>query len=222
MIRLRAKIHCRRMLLTAICSVCLIVAAAQQPEKRQLYAALKTNMLFDAAAVPNIGAEIYVGRNISVGAGWMYAWWNCERRHRYWRIYGGEINARYWFGKADGTKPLTGHHAGLYAGIFTFDFEWGGTAYMGGKPGHNLWNRPMVNVGIEYGYSLSVSKHLNIDFTLGVGYVEGIVEKFKPTEDTYIWQSTSRQRWIGPAKAEISLVWLLGRDNVNAKKGGER
>ncbi|MCD8273384.1 MAG: DUF3575 domain-containing protein, partial [Alistipes sp.] len=28
--------------------------------------------------------------------------------------------------------------------------------------------------------------------------------------------------WFGPTKAEISLVWLLGRGNYNEKKGGAR
>ncbi len=211
-----------RLLVCAMCAGCYLCSHGQQADRRALYVALKTNMLYDAVAVPNISGEIYAGHNISVGVNWMYSWWSRENRHRYWRIYGGDLSVRYWFGKAAGAKPLTGHHVGVYGGIFTFDFEWGGTAYMGGKPGHNLWERPMVNAGVEYGYSLPVARHLNIDFTVGVGYAGGIVEKFKPIEGTYLWQSTSRRTWIGPTKAEVSLVWLLGHGNVNAKKGGER
>lgn len=210
-------------MVAALWTVSFAASAQQQGEGvKPLFAAVKTNMLYDAALVPNIGAEFYVGRNITVGADWMYAWWSKKNRSRYWRIYGGDINCRYWFGSAAKDKPLTGHHAGVYAGLFTFDFEWGGTAYMGGSPGHSLWKRPMVNVGVEYGYSLPVARHLNIDFTVGVGYIGGTVEKFRPAEGTYVWESTSRRTWIGPSKAEVSLVWLLGKGNVNAGKGGRR
>lgn len=184
--------------------------------------ALKSNLLSDALAVPEIGAEFYVGRDISLGARWMGAWWSNDRRHRYWRIYGGDVSARYWFGRAAKAKPLTGHHAGIYAGAFTFDFEWGGKAYMGGRPGGNIFDRCMLNVGLEYGYSLPVARRFNIDFTVGIGYIGGIVEKFMPEDGYYIWDSTTRRTWIGPTKAEVSLVWLIGRDNANRGKGGSR
>lgn len=210
------------LLIWVLCLVGFSAPAQTVESNRPLYLAAKTNMLYDALTVPNVGAEIYVGHNFTVGAQWMYSWWSSDRRHRYWRIYGGDVTARYWLGRAAEAKPLTGHHVGVYGGVFTFDFEWGGKAYMGGRPGHSLWNRCMVNAGIEYGYSLPVSRRLNIDFTIGVGYIGGIVEKFTPADGYYIWESTTRQTWIGPTKAEISLVWLIGHGNINAAKGGQR
>lgn len=202
------------------CSHCDEDLSFSHSSHSPFYMALKTNMLYDVLAVPAIGAEFYVGRNLTVGANWMYAWWSCERRHRYWRIYGGDINLRYRFGSAAHPNPLTGHHIGIYAGAFTFDLEFGGTAYMGGKPGHSLWDRCILNIGVEYGYSLPISRRLNIDFTLGVGYMGGLIEKFNPEDGYYLWESTSRRRWFGPTKAEISLVWLIGSGNINSKKGG--
>lgn len=38
----------------------------------------------------------------------------------------------------------------------------------------------------------------------------------------YIWQSTKQRHWFGPTKAEVSLIWLIGRGNYNEKKGGKR
>lgn len=198
-------------------------SATETAKSRPLFLAAKTNMLYDIMAVPNIGFEAYVGHDITVSAQWMYAWWSKASRSRYFRIYGGEIAGRYWFGKSSAEKPLTGHHAGIYVSAFTFDFQWGGTAYLGGRPGHSLWDRCMMSAGIEYGYSLPVAKHLNVDFSVGIGYVGGIVEKYKPVnDDLYTKKSVSRITWFGPTKAEISLVWLIGRDNVNARKGGSK
>lgn len=75
-------------------------------EKRNAYFAVKTNLLYDALAVPNIGVEFSLGKRWSVAADWMYAWWSKNSKHRYWRIYGGGVSARKWFGKASEVKPL--------------------------------------------------------------------------------------------------------------------
>ncbi len=188
---------------------------------RQYYFALKTNMLYDAALVPNIAAEFYVGKNISVYAGWMYAWWSNYDRHHYWQIYGGDAALRWWFGKKAKAKPLTGHHLGLYAGALIFDFEWGGTGYMGGRPEGTLWDRCLINSGIEYGYSLPVGSRLNIDFSIGLGYLGGKYIKYFPFDNDYYREKEYNLHYFGPTKAEISLVWLIGRGNRNHRKGGD-
>jgi len=171
-------------------------------------------------AVPNIGVEFYLGKNWSISGNWMYGWWKKNSSHRYWRIYGGDIAVRYWFGKKASEKPLTGHHVGVYGQAFTYDFEWGGKGYMGGEPGGTLWDKTNYAAGVEYGYSLPVANRLNIDFTLGVGYWGGKYYTYTPLDGHYVWQATKNRHWFGPTKAEISLVWLLGRGNSNNKKGG--
>ena len=192
-------------------------------EKRKFYIALKTNMLYDALALPSLSAEFYLGKNFSAVANWTYGWWDTDRTHHYWRAYGGDLAVRWWFGKKAMEKPLTGHHIGVYGGIFTYDFEFGGTGYMGGLPHETLWNRSLRMAGIEYGYSLPVAKRLNIDFTIGIGYMGGKYIKYIPDNGRYLWQSTHKINWFGPTKAEISLVWLIGPGNYNlSKKGGEK
>ena len=194
---------------------------AQGPEK-PFYMAVKTNMLYDVAAVPNVGVEFYLGKNWSITGNWMYGWWNSDRHHRFWRIYGGELGVRKWFGKKADEKPLTGHHLGVYGQVFTYDFEWGGKGYMGGAPGKMLWDTPNYAVGIEYGYSLPIARRLNIDFTIGLGYWGGRYYVYTPHDGHYVWEATKNRHWFGPTKAEISLVWLLGRGNVNNMKGGAK
>lgn len=192
---------------------------ADRPQK-PFYMDLKTNLLFDALAVPNIGAEFYLGKNLSVVGNWNYGWWDTDRTHRYWRIYGGDIGFRWWFGRKAHEKPLTGHHVGLYGGVVTYDFEFGGKGYMGGLPDRDLWVRCNYYYGVEYGYSLPVARRLNIDFTLGLGYLGGKYLEYVPEGRCYVWQATKYRNWYGPTKAEISLVWLIGRGNTNQRKGG--
>lgn len=192
------------------------VVYVERPLK-PFYMGIKTNMLFDALAVPNIGAEFYLGKNMSIVGNWMYGWWKTDRRHRYWRIYGGDLALRYWFGKAAHEKPLTGHHVGVYGGIVTYDFEWGGTGYMGGIPRGTLWDRCNHYFGLEYGYSHPIGRRLNIDFTIGLGYLGGEYQVYDPVDKCYVYRETRRRHYWGPTKAEISLVWLIGRGNYNKK-----
>lgn len=189
---------------------------------RPFYMDIRTNMLYDALAVPNIGAEFYLGKNLSIVGNWMYAWWKTDRRHRYWRTYGGDIALRYWFGTKANEKPLTGHHIGLYGGILTYDFEWGGKGYMGGLPGGTLWDKSNHFVGVEYGYSMPIAPRFNIDFNIGIGYLGGEYREYIPMDDCYVWQATKYRHWFGPTKAEVSLTWLIGCDNYNRKKGGDK
>lgn len=195
---------------------------ASQRIRKPFYMDIRTNMLYDALLIPNIGVEMYLGKKWSVTANWMYGWWKTDRRHWYWRAYGGDIAIRKWWGKASEEKPLTGHHIGIYGQIFTYDFETGGRGYMGGKPGGTLWDKMNYIVGAEYGYSLPIARRLNIDFTIGAGYWGGIYHEYKPEADYYVWQSTKERRWIGPTKAEISLVWLIGNGNTNRKFSGRK
>lgn len=178
----------------------------------KFYASIKTNLLYDALLVPTIGAELYLGRKWSLSAQWSYAWWSRNRRHKYWRYYGGDLSIRRWIGHAAETKPLTGHHIGLYAQLLTYDFENGGKGQMGNKFNYGG--------GIEYGYSLAVGSRLNFDFTIGAGYIGGSYYEYIPVDGHYVWQATRRRHWIGPTKAEVSLVWLIGPGNRNAEKGG--
>ena len=176
--------------------------------------AIKTNALYDLLLVPNIGVEFGFGKNWSVGANWMYAWWSNRGKNKFWRIYGGDVEVRRWFGKKAAEKPLQGHHLGVYGQLLTYDFETGGRGYMADK-----WNYAF---GVSYGYSLPIAKRLNLDFTLGIGYWGGRYKEYLPVEGHYVWQSTKNRRWFGPTKAEVSLVWLLGHDNENKQKGGSR
>lgn len=183
------------------------------PAKKPFYMALKTNLLYDALLVPNLGVEFYLGKHLSLAANWQYAWWKSDPSSWYHRTYGGDIELRYYFGAKAAEKPLQGWHAGVYGQILTYDFEWGNRGYLGDR-----WS---YAGGLSVGYSLPVARRLNMDFTLGAGYLWGEYKEYLPFDDCYVWQATKRRQWIGPTKLEISLVWLLGRGNVNeSKKGG--
>lgn len=188
--------------------------AASNPTSKPLHMALKTNMLFDAALIPNIGIEIYLGHGWSAAGNWMYAWWKNDRSHYYWRTYGGDAEIRKWLGRRHNDKPLTGHHIGAYGQILTYDIETGGRGYLGDR-----WS---WGAGLSYGYSHPIWDRLNIDFTVGLGYLGGKYKEYVPLDGCYVWQTTKKRRWIGPTKAEISLSWLITHQPASGKKGARR
>ena len=188
-------------------------ADKEETEKKPFFMAVKTNLLYDVALVPNVGLEFYLGQGWSISGNWMYAWWKNDTRHRYWRIYGGELDIRKYFGRKAAEKPLQGHHLGVYAQGLTFDFETGGKGYL---------SNFSYGFGLEYGYSLPVAKRLNIDFGLGIGYGGGKYKVYEPEDDCYVYKETKQRHWFGPTRAEISLIWLLGNGNQNSKKGGTK
>lgn len=191
-----------------------VVSEPEKPQSPRPFMSIKTNLLYDAALVPNLGVEFHLGRGWSVGADWMYAWWRNDKRHKYWRIYGGELDIRKYFGRLASERPLSGHHIGIYGQMLTYDIETGGKGYMGGKPGGTLWDRMNWGTGLEYGYSLPIGRRLNLDFGIGFGYLGGEYKTYEPKDGHYVWQETRQRNWIGPTKAEISLVWLIGNKKI--------
>ena len=203
-------------------ALALVPAGGELTFPRPFYMALRTNLLYDALLVPNVGLEFYLGGGWSAEGWWTYAWWKRDRRHWYWRVYGGSLTLRRWFGRRAAEKPLTGHHAGVYGQWVTYDFETGGRGQMGGEPGGDIWDRASFGAGLEYGYALPIGRRLNLDFVAGLGYLGGTYYEYEPEDDCYVWQATKKRRYVGPTKLEVTLMWLVGRGNVNKGKGGKR
>ena len=177
------------------------------------YFALKSNLLYDALLVPNLSLEASIGSGWTLGAGGMLAWWSKDAKHRYWRIYGGDLEIRKYFGTLAKSKPLQGHHLGIYGDFLTYDFEFGAKGYQ---------SKATYAAGIKYGYSHPIAKRLNLDFALGIGYLHSNYKTYVPRDGCYVYQETKKRKWLGPTQAEISLVWLLGKGNTNKKKGGKK
>ncbi len=175
---------------------------------------LSTNLLYDAALIPNIGMGVSVTDRLTIIADWMFARWSNRDRHRYWRIYGGDAEIRYRIGSLRDGSPLGGHHIGVYGSMACYDFQAGRNhkGFLSDK-----WN---YAVGISYTYSLPISTHFNLDFNFGVGYLWGTYKKHTPIDDCDVWLSTHKMGWFGPTKVGVSLVWLIGNRVSNDRKGG--
>ena len=174
--------------------------------------ALRSNLLYDIATIPNIGIELALPHRWTIGINGMYAWWGGQRHARYLRLQAWELLTRHYFGRCE----LTGWHIGLYAQIGRYDICLNGTGYLSGHSGASFFQRPTYGGGVEAGYALRLTERLNLDFTAGAGVLTGQYQTYTATPGHHsVWQSTRQRRYFGPSKAEIALVWLFG-------KGGDR
>lgn len=168
---------------------------------------VRSNLLLDALAVPGLGLEIALGRNWSATVSGMYAWWSNPEQGRYWRLQGGEIAIRKYFGR----RTFSSHHIGIYGQILRYDFCLGKRGVLSSGPVTPFFNHPTWGIGAEYGYSCRLSRRLRLDLTIGVGYLTGRYMKYRVEDSHSIWQSTHHRRYFGPTKAEISLMWIIGK-----------
>lgn len=163
---------------------------------------IRTNLLLDAVAVPNIGAEVFLGGRCSAEAQWMYAWWHLENKDIFWRIYGGQIGFRKYFGEKLKDMELSGHHIGVYGQAFTYDFGFGSKGET---------SKFTYGGGLDYGYCLPVSGRIAFDFSVGLGFLSGEYKTYKYDKGCYVWQETRIRRMMSPTKAEIALVINIGK-----------
>ena len=99
----------RRLSLLLLVLVSLSAKAQQEESVSSGFTpAVKTNLLYDAALVPNLGVEIPVARRWTVGVDGFWAWWSKDRRHRYWQGYGAYVTLRHYFApvRIPGTRIL--------------------------------------------------------------------------------------------------------------------
>ena len=184
------------------------VAAHAVSDSNQFLFGIRTNLLYDLAMIPNLGVEFHLGKRFSLGVNYAHAWWANDSAHQYWRIYGGDVVLRKYFGGKENWSALSGHHLGAYGQCYSYDFELGARGQLSDLT---------YGAGLEYGYTVPLSRGLSMDFSLGCAYLTGEYKVYEPEDDCYVWKETRQRHYIGPTKAEISLVWLFGNG-----KGGKR
>lgn len=168
---------------------------------------LRTNLLFDAAVIPNVGVEWGMGSRWSMLTNGMFIWLKNDNRHRYWRWAVADVELRRWL--VPRNMPLAsrrlGIHVGPYAAVYRYDVEFGGE----GQRSDFNWG-----VGGAVGYTWPIGRRWSLDFTLSVGYIDGKYKKYRPEDNGYMWEADYRRRYFGPTKAEVALVWDIGRDSA--------
>jgi hypothetical protein len=162
--------------------------------------ALKTNTLGDLMAIPNIGAEICVYKNFTVGVSYNNIWLRNKAHTKYYRFEAFEAEVSYYINKQRASF-VKGHHVGIYGQMQTWDFTLKKQGYLAER-----WS---FGGGVSYGYTLPIVKNLNVDFEIGLGYLGGKRHQYVPENGLRKWMSSKQFHWVGPTKLEVTLQWVL-------------
>ena len=181
-------------------------AIAPGKSRRRPLFAVKTNLLFDAALMPNIEVEVPIGKRWSLNGEYMFPWWLINDDRYCLQILMGGLEVRYRPGKRSGRDVLTGHFLGLYAGGGKYDLQWDKNGYQG---------EFFIAAGVSYGYAHSIARNLRLEYNIGIGMLRTDYRHYHSRDNhrTLLWQENGEYTWLGPTKLKISLVWLITGKN---------
>lgn len=162
--------------------------------ERPLFA-IKTNLLFLAAGVANIGAEVSVGKQMSIDVPFTYSPYTIKNDYKV-RVLAVQPEFRYWLGR--GHK---GHFFGANVGA-----AWYNVAFDNTKRYQS--NEALLSAGLSYGYRLHFSRHWAAEFTIGAGYATTSYDVFYNIDNGALMESSTKDYW-GITKAGISLVYTF-------------
>lgn len=200
----------KRLLLTLAAVILTVVSQAQgiirgvgHPE----VIGLRTNLVYDALLLPNLGIEYGFGDRWSVLGSLTADWIEHDRSHYYWRMLCGEVEGRMWLDGDYRAYRMQGQHVGAYAALYRYDIEFG---HKGNQSDLSY------GLGLSYGYSLCLWRSLSLDFTAAVGYIGGKYREYEPQDGEYHWLADKWRHYVGPTRVEAALVWHIDLP----KKGG--
>ena len=154
---------------------------------------LHANLLRWATLTPDLGLEwrICPSWGIAVNGSWTsWSWNDKDRRYALWEV-APEI--RYYMGE----KKAWYLGAMFKAGQFNYKLS------ETGKQGD------LMGGGITAGYQLRLNKALDLDFNLGLGYMNVDFEKYEVIDGVRVRRGNETKDWNGPINAGVTLVWKL-------------
>ena len=154
---------------------------------------LRANLLRWATLTPDLGLEwrICPSWGIAVNGSWTsWSWSDKDRRYALWEV---APEVRYYMGE----RKVWYLGAMFKAGQFNYKLS------ETGKQGD------LMGGGITVGYQLRLNKALDLDFNLGMGYLNVDFEKYEVIDGVRVRRGNETKDWYGPINAGVTLVWKL-------------
>jgi len=166
--------------------------------------AIKTNLLFDAVLVANLGVEISPWTHWSLDIPVWYSPYNISSTRNI-RLLAVQPEIRWWSKEA-----MNGHFVGLHTHVAGFNIALNDYARYQ-DPNHALWG-----LGVSYGYAMTLGKsaHWGLKFTLGAGFAQYHYDAYRNASNGPKFRSGSDCYWgITRAGVTLSYRWTLLRKN---------
>lgn len=170
--------------------------------------ALKTNILYDATASPNLGVEIGIAPKWTAELSGGLNLWKFSN-NKQWRHYLIQPEVRYWL-----CDRFGGHffgfalHGGQY-NIGGFNGRWNLLGTDARKLADHRYQGWFAGAGVSYGYAFMLDKHWNLEAEVGVGYSYTRYDMFQCTGCGKKIKSDRPHNYVGPTKAAINIVYVF-------------
>lgn len=165
-------------------------------EPRKWHLAVKTNLLFLAAATANAGVEVELWPHGTLDIPVWYSPYDITPTRKL-RLLATQPELRWWPGQV-----MQGHFIGLHTHVVGFNVAVNDKGRYQ-DPNHALWG-----MGLSYGYALSwgKQKQWGVEFNIGVGFAEYDYDVYQNRKDGQLFRSGSDFYW-GVTRAGISLSY---------------
>ncbi len=170
---------------------------------RAQHLGVKTNLLYDATATINLGAEMDLNTHFTLDAAVSYNNWDFadNKKWRHWML---QPELRYWLCEA-----FNGHFFGLHALGGQFNFNKVKLPF-GIYPQTKDYNHQgdFMGMGVAYGYQWILNDSWGVEATLGAGYLYINYEQYPCTQCGDELNSGGKNYW-GLTKAGLSIIYII-------------
>lgn len=190
--------------ISILLSLCLVVACTYA----QGVVGIKTNLLYGATTfTPNLGAEVGLGRRITLELSGGYNPWNLNgtpddnKKLVHWV---GQAEFRYFL-----CERFNGHFFGVHGLYSMFNIGGHELPLLLGKGSKDYrYEGDAYGAGITYGYQFMLGRNWNLELSVGVGYMQLSYDQYDCPHCGDV-KGRFTKSYVGPTKAAVSLIYII-------------
>ena len=168
------------------------------------YFAIKTNLLYDLATIPNLATEFALDHNVTLDLSFNWNPWtyNKEENTKF-KFFLFQPELRYWTCEA-----FRGHFFGIHG-----HYAYYNVGHVPSPPFPEAMNQyrfegQLAGAGVSYGYHWIMGPRLSLEGEIGAGYARLWYDKYPCQSCAKLLTSEKKNYW-GLTRAGINLIYLF-------------
>lgn len=168
--------------------------------------AVKTNLLYDATATINLGAEIPLAQKWSFDLSANFNGWSIN--NHLWKHWLLQPEARYWL-----CDRFSGHFFAMHLLGGQYNFGNISISNFLGNDFRTLEDTRVqgwyAGAGIGYGYTWLLSRHWSIEAEVAFGWAYTRFDRYPCAKCGTKIQSDKAHNYVGPTKVAVNLIYVF-------------
>lgn len=168
---------------------------------------IKTNLLTDIAASPNLGIEVKLAPKWTLEVVGEINDWDVNRH--LWKHWFVQPEARFWF-----CDSFAGHFLGVHAitGQYNFGNISNGINFLGSdfsQLSDYRFQGWAAGAGVAYGYDWILAKHWNLEAEIGIGWIYTRYDQFSCYQCQKKVASNKPHNYFGLTKLALAIEYIF-------------